>query len=232
MTPVLCMCRNGHLCSPTPNNIQRGQGACAACAGKVWDVFYVVANPTTGHVKFGITSGDPGGRLGVHRGAGYTETVRSLPGVADAAALERHVIATLRDARVLAVRGREYFDVSALPVVLDIVDSWTSSTTAKPTGRTWRPGRPAGRQVDDPCTAVGDVRGDVVAARAGRQTSRRRGGVDGVTGDRQTRRAGARPVGADPARPGVRALHDPVVPDRARRGRRVVVHHANRVARI
>lgn len=130
MTPVLCVCKGGHLCMPTPNNIQRGQGACAACAGKVWDAFYVVINPAEGRVKFGITSGDPGGRLAVHQRAGYTEIVRSLPGIAAAAALERHVIATLRDAGVLAVRGREHFDISALPLVLDIVDGWTLSAAA------------------------------------------------------------------------------------------------------
>jgi hypothetical protein len=87
-------------------------------------VLYVVANPVLGRVKFGVTSGDPRGRLADHRRAGYTEIMRVCCDLPTAAVLERHVQTTLRDARIPPVQGREYYDLSALPVVLDVVDGW------------------------------------------------------------------------------------------------------------
>ena len=87
-------------------------------------MFYVVTNPVRGRVKFGISSGDPRPRLGDHRRAGYTEEVRVLPDLVDVAALERHVLSTLRDAGIPATQGREYFDISVLALVLDVVDGW------------------------------------------------------------------------------------------------------------
>ena len=32
-TPVQCICSRGHICSPIPNNIHKGQGMCATCSG-------------------------------------------------------------------------------------------------------------------------------------------------------------------------------------------------------
>src|SRR6185437_12902225 len=35
---INCICKNGHKCSPTPHNIQRGNGMCITCAGKDFKV--------------------------------------------------------------------------------------------------------------------------------------------------------------------------------------------------
>ena len=122
---VHVICKNGHDCWPRPSSLTIGQGLCAQCAGREWDVFYVVVSSLQRRVKFGITSGDPRARLGNHRRAGYTEVVRVLPERPGAALLERHVRATLRDADIFPLHGREYFDLEALPVVLGVVYHWT-----------------------------------------------------------------------------------------------------------
>ena len=96
------------------------------CIGKIWDVFYVVANPATHMIKFGITSGNPRKRLGSHRQHGYTKTIRlttSLPGTV-AADIERAVISALALAGAKPVLRREYYDSAYLAVVLDIADSY------------------------------------------------------------------------------------------------------------
>jgi hypothetical protein len=98
---------------------------CRFCKGKVWDVFYVVQDDLNDVIKFGVTSGDPRPRLGNHERDGFDQVVRlhaGLPG--DTAPwLERAIISALRDAREAPVRGREYYHVRALPVVLDLVDN-------------------------------------------------------------------------------------------------------------
>lgn len=120
--PVDCVCAQEHPCRPWPNSVLRGQGLCRRCQGKSWDVFYVVTNPTAGRVKFGVTSNDERIRLAAHRRAGYTEVVRVHTDLPDADALERHIVGTLRDAGVPPVQCREYHDLSALPVILDVTD--------------------------------------------------------------------------------------------------------------
>lgn len=126
-TPVECLCPAGHRCAALPGSVQQGGGFCRRCAGMEWDVLYVVTNPTLKRVKFGVTSRDERRRLRAHRRAGYSDAVRVIPGILDAAALERHVLATLRLAETLPVQGREYYDLSALPVILDIVDNWMAT---------------------------------------------------------------------------------------------------------
>jgi hypothetical protein len=125
--PHRVRCSAGHECSPMPGNLQRGQGICRICAGKVWDAFYVVLNPVRQHVKFGITSGDPRARLGVHRGQGFREVMRSFTGLPGSVApdIERATLAALRLAGITPVRGREYYDVSALAVIFDVADNFT-----------------------------------------------------------------------------------------------------------
>lgn len=123
---VLIRCAKGHLCSPRPDDIKQGQGICQQCWYD-WTTFYVLINPRQGWIKFGVTSDDPRPRLKTHRAAGYTDIVRILRELPDAFALERHIIATMRDADIRAVHGREYFDLSALALVLDLVDGWTGN---------------------------------------------------------------------------------------------------------
>lgn len=125
-TPVDCICPAGHPCAPRPTNVRSGQGMCRDCTGRAWDTFYVTINPTTDRVKFGVASGGPATRLRRHRQHGYTTVVRVLANLSDADALERRILSALRDAGVPPVEGREYFDASALAVILDIADGWVS----------------------------------------------------------------------------------------------------------
>jgi hypothetical protein len=123
--PVACRCASGHDCAPRPSTVQQGEGICRRCQGRDWDVFYVVASADGDRVKLGIT-GEGGRRLRDHRAAGYPVVVRlwvGLPGDL-APELERAALAALRLAGLAPIRGREYFDYRALPVVLDIADNW------------------------------------------------------------------------------------------------------------
>jgi hypothetical protein len=125
-TPHSVWCAAGHYCTPTPGNVSRGQGICPQCAGKVWDVFYVVADRLGGRIKFGITSGDPRPRLGAHRADGYRERVLVLEGLPGTVApeIERAAIAALALAGIKPLRGREHYGAEALAVVLDVADHY------------------------------------------------------------------------------------------------------------
>lgn len=125
--PHRVVCPKGHECAVRPNNVQQGGSICRTCAYKVWDVFYVVANDSTGIVKFGVTSHDARARLRTHRTDGFDRVLRTLTGVTDAFDLERAVLRALQAAGVIPTRGREYFDVSALPAILGIVDDWKAA---------------------------------------------------------------------------------------------------------
>lgn len=129
--PHQVRCRQGHNCKPRPNRVLRGGGICRTCAGKTWDIFYVVADDSNRLVKFGITSGDPRPRLSRHAYDGFDRIVRLVKDLPDDVAprLERAILAALRDAREAPARGREYFPARVLGLVLDLVDGWTSTYT-------------------------------------------------------------------------------------------------------
>ncbi|MET8561703.1 hypothetical protein ABZV75_14270 [Streptomyces flaveolus] len=97
------------------------------CAGKAWDVFYVVTDDVNEIVKFGITSGNPRLRLSHHQRAGLSQIVRVIEGNPEARKLENACIAAMRDAGEVPVRGREYFHIRALATILDLVDGWTDA---------------------------------------------------------------------------------------------------------
>jgi formylmethanofuran dehydrogenase subunit E len=118
------ICKEGHECAPLPAGVQQGQGLCRICAGMFWDIFYVVANDAAGTVKFGVTSHDARPRLLHHRRSGFGRIIMTITDLADAYELEQSIIATLGLAAIKPVRGREYYDLSALPVILDIADNW------------------------------------------------------------------------------------------------------------
>jgi len=131
--PHRVRCPKGHESTPTPSAVQQGGGICRVCAGKSWDVFYVVADEVNDTLKFGITSGDPRARLGVHARNGFNSVIRLIEGLPGdlAPRLERAILCALRDAREAPVRGREYFPARVLALVLDVVDGWTSPTPVK-----------------------------------------------------------------------------------------------------
>lgn len=113
----------GHIVTPTPAAVQQGHHFCRKCAGKIWDVFYIVTGPAG--VKFGITSGDPKHRLADHRLDGYAEVVgvwRNLPNDL-AKATEDAVRARLKHDGMTPVKGWEYFPPDALATVLRIVEA-------------------------------------------------------------------------------------------------------------
>lgn len=116
------ICRAGHQGKTIPSGVKQGQGICRRCAGKVWDVFYVVQDVE--RVKFGITSGDPRPRLRAHAADGYTTQVLVAPDLPGDLApnLETFIRFALADEGVKPVRGREYFPISATPLILSIVE--------------------------------------------------------------------------------------------------------------
>lgn len=124
--PVLIRCARGHLSKPMPDSIQSGQGFCKQCRYRHnWDTFYVVVNRQQGWLKFGVTHADERPRLRAHQAEGYRDMVRVIRDFPNAYLLEQNIIATLRDAGIQPVHRREYFDMAAMAVVLDIVDGWT-----------------------------------------------------------------------------------------------------------
>lgn len=130
--PHLVRCPEGHLTRPMPTNVQQGSGICRFCAGSEWDAFYVVTGTGTGVVKFGITTGNGQRRLAVHASKGLANVVYLVAGLPGTVALdaENAVKAALAAAREKPVRGREYFDISTLPLILDVAGSWLPQQTA------------------------------------------------------------------------------------------------------
>jgi hypothetical protein len=96
------------------------------------DVFYIVTNDEKHRIKFGITTGDPRQRLRYHRKTGYGTLVRLIESFPDALALEQLVKTALRAARISPAHGHEYFDVSALALILDLVDNYPPAATDLP----------------------------------------------------------------------------------------------------
>jgi hypothetical protein len=114
-------CREGHITTPRPHHVLAGVGICHVCKGRIWDVFYVVVNPETATLKFGITSGNPRARLTDHAHDGFRDVVLLLAALGDGLALtiERAVRKALRAAGNRAVRGHEYFRLDARHVVFE-----------------------------------------------------------------------------------------------------------------
>lgn len=125
LTPVRVRCPEGHQSAPIPNNVLRGTGICRSCAGRTWDVLYVVQDDAADLIKFGITSGDPRPRLADHVRDGFDRVIRLYTGLPGDTAprLEQTVLAALHDAGEQPARGLEYFPSYVLAVVLDIVDN-------------------------------------------------------------------------------------------------------------
>jgi hypothetical protein len=122
-SPHKAICNAGHICYPRPDNVKMGQGICRICVGNIWDVLYVVVNRTEHRIKFGITSGAPKPRLSDHKRRGYAEVARLIE-IESAHKLEQIIKIALAACNYEPVRGREYFDIDALPFILYIVDTY------------------------------------------------------------------------------------------------------------
>lgn len=128
--PVHVRCPAGHDCYPMPDNVRRGQGICTYCAGREWDVFYVLGHGSEPVVKFGITSRQGRTRLAGHRRVGFTRVHLLTADLPERVAREAEnaVKAALGDAGELPVRGTEYFDVSCLGLILDVAGHWLNAS--------------------------------------------------------------------------------------------------------
>lgn len=91
--------------------------------GETCDVFYIVVNDASATVKPGITS-DPRDRLGAHRREGFGRLVRLFEGLPLGVALEVELLVfeALKEAGEEPERGREYFPLHALGLILAVVD--------------------------------------------------------------------------------------------------------------
>ena len=141
-TAVSCICRAGHSCRPQPSSVLRGQGICSVCAaGGEWDIFYLATDPVAGLVKFGITTRDPRPRLRTHASHGFTQIVKLAAGLPGSVArdTENAVKSALALANERPLRGREYFDISCLPLILDVASGWLAGHGTVITGPDDRP---------------------------------------------------------------------------------------------
>lgn len=127
------ICKAGHTCYPTPNSIQQGGGICRFCKGKSWDVYYIVANDNKREMKFGITSGDPKGRLAVHKNRGYSRVVLVAESSL-ALKVETETKRALRAAGFQPTKGREYFPLTALNEALEVAISYGLDAAISPEG--------------------------------------------------------------------------------------------------
>lgn len=107
------------------------------CAGSEWDAFYIVTG--SGIVKFGISAGNGRHRLAIHAAKGLADVVHLAAGLPGTVALdtENAVKAALAAAGKKPVRGREYFDISCLALILDVASSWLTPADHAKTPREW-----------------------------------------------------------------------------------------------
>ena len=90
------------------------------------DALYVVTGGTG--IKVGVTHGDASARLRIHKGDGYPNCIRLFKNMpaGTAPAIENSVLEACESADYKPVKGREYFGLEALNVILDTVDSYVS----------------------------------------------------------------------------------------------------------
>jgi hypothetical protein len=121
--PYKVRCREGHICYPYPASIQQGRGICGKCAGRTWDVLYLVTD-ADGYLKLGITSGNPKPRLKDHSNQGFCTTVKLYTNLPDGVArkTEKQMLENLKQAGVEPISGREYFPPEALTMILEMLD--------------------------------------------------------------------------------------------------------------
>ena len=124
------VCSEGHICWIRPAYLKLGKSPCRICSKK-WDIFYVVVNDDLGWVKFGITSEDPRVRLKAHRTDGFRRTVR-VASITGAKLVEEHVQDVLTAHGYRPVRGREYFLLPALEIILKTAQSYDPETEMAP----------------------------------------------------------------------------------------------------
>lgn len=138
-TPHRVRCQRGHVVTPRPAALSKGQGLCRKCRGLDWTVFYIVSGLSG--IKLGVSSGDATWRLHQHRRDGYTQVVRLMLDLPEdeAPTIERVCLNAMSEARIEPIRGREYFPMEALSIAVDIVDGWIrTAPSPRPRSQTQR----------------------------------------------------------------------------------------------
>ena len=122
-------CSKGHITYPWACAVLRGCGVCRFCY-VLHDCLYIVSHSVLPQFKFGITSGDTRPRLNDHRRNGYDKVILLVTKIKDdmASQTEKAICLALYEAGYKPIHGREYYDVSALPIALDIADGWLLSS--------------------------------------------------------------------------------------------------------
>lgn len=111
-------CEFGHKTDVIPTNVIRGQGICRYCAHMFWNIFYIVHNPSSNIIKFGITSTNERSRLITHTSNGFTELLYLIRNI-DAKSLEDEIKILLDDNNYHPIIGYEYFNDNVLPLILN-----------------------------------------------------------------------------------------------------------------
>jgi hypothetical protein len=132
--PHHVICINGHNAYPWPLSIQQGHGICNKCAGKIWDVFYIVVDRGEACVKFGVTSGDPMGRLKDHLLNGFCYVAGVWTGLDPKIGheIETDLRRILTSKGYQPVSGREYFEFACAELIYDHVYKFLGEPTWQP----------------------------------------------------------------------------------------------------
>jgi|ERR1035437_4130535 hypothetical protein len=115
--------QNGHIGWIWPSNINSGCGCCRLCAGREWDVFYLVHDPIMNHFKLGVTSNDPDPRLSTHKRDSFYKLLYLILNV-DARELETQLLDFLSKSDYLPYRGNEYFSDDSLDSLLKELEAY------------------------------------------------------------------------------------------------------------
>jgi hypothetical protein len=135
--PHLVKCREGHLTRPAPTNARQGHGICRFCAGSEWDVFYIVTG--SGIVKFGITTGTATtvSPSTPPRGSPTSSTWQPTSPAQSHSTPRTPSRPLWPTAGEIPVRGREYFEISCLALILDVASSWLTPADRAKAPREW-----------------------------------------------------------------------------------------------
>lgn len=123
-------CMNGHITTASHANLSQGWGICAECQYD-WDVVYVVTGITL--VKFGISSKGGKSRLNAHKYKGFANIARLYTNLPFDKAIntERIIRKELYDRNIYPLHGREYYDITYLDTIVEIIDRELNSNESE-----------------------------------------------------------------------------------------------------
>lgn len=119
---IKIQCMVGHVHTIIPKNLLSGGIICREIYSQEFTVVYVVRNHFA--VKYGITSGNGTERITDHINNGFTIIERkyqNLP-IGLPIIIERSVKLVLTNNGFYPIRGREYYNIECLPLILNTID--------------------------------------------------------------------------------------------------------------